>query len=241
MTNLAFPPQQLHPDEDEKLGQQITLLAGQINAANHRLLKLVAEFDRRKAWSAGGTVRSCAHWLNWKCGIAMVAAGMGAPDDDNFAIAIIQVVISVVGWVQTAITYAYLPELTDQELLLGEWTKNFTMLQFASMVLYLAVIIGSISVAGRGDDDLLTSQVAMSVAFAVNATILPVVWGKLFKRREPLHQLPDGRSLWTMGFIQLWNTSRHIAKNAGSKRASGASRDRRARMFALRTSPDYRL
>jgi hypothetical protein len=56
------------------LGQEITLLAGQINAANHRLLKLIARFDRRKAWSGGGTVRSCAHWLNWKCGIVLGAA-----------------------------------------------------------------------------------------------------------------------------------------------------------------------
>jgi hypothetical protein len=39
----------------------ITLLAGQINAANHRLLTLIAEFDQRKAWSGGGRVRSCAH------------------------------------------------------------------------------------------------------------------------------------------------------------------------------------
>ncbi len=74
MTNLAFPPRQCHLTEDEMLGQEITLLAGQINAANHRLLKLIAEFDLRKAWSGGGTVRSCAHWLNWKCGIALGAA-----------------------------------------------------------------------------------------------------------------------------------------------------------------------
>lgn len=74
MTNLAFPPQYASLDDDEMLGQEITLLAGQINAANHRLLKLIAEFDRRKAWSGGGTVRSCAHWLNWQCGIALGAA-----------------------------------------------------------------------------------------------------------------------------------------------------------------------
>ena len=67
-------PAKTHADNDEILGQQITLLAGQINAANHRLLQLIAEFDRRKAWSGGGTVRSCAHWLNWKCGIALGAA-----------------------------------------------------------------------------------------------------------------------------------------------------------------------
>ena len=74
MTNLAFPPQVACIDADEMLAREITLLAGQINAANHRLLKLIAEFERRKAWSGGGTVRSCAHWLNWKCGIALGAA-----------------------------------------------------------------------------------------------------------------------------------------------------------------------
>ena len=65
MTNLAvFPPHSLL-DEDEQLAEQITLLAGQVNAANYRLLKLIAAFDDRQGWSGGGTVRSCAHWLNW--------------------------------------------------------------------------------------------------------------------------------------------------------------------------------
>ena len=74
MNNLAVLPTPPALDDDEHLAAQITLLAGQINAANYRLLKLIAEFDTRKGWSGGGTVRSCAHWLNWQCGIAMGAA-----------------------------------------------------------------------------------------------------------------------------------------------------------------------
>ena len=89
MTNLAFPPIPARYDADERLGAQITLLAGQINAANHRLLKLIAEFDQRKAWSGGDTVRSCAHWLNWKCGIALVAARERAPIATTLALAAI--------------------------------------------------------------------------------------------------------------------------------------------------------
>jgi Domain of unknown function (DUF222)/HNH endonuclease len=57
----------------KELATQICTLAGHINAANHRFLVLVAEFDRRNGWSDGAT-QSCAHWLNWKCGIAMGAA-----------------------------------------------------------------------------------------------------------------------------------------------------------------------
>jgi hypothetical protein len=55
------------------LEAQITELAGHLNSANHRLLTLIAEFDRRKGWSESAT-QSCAHWLNWKCGIDIGAA-----------------------------------------------------------------------------------------------------------------------------------------------------------------------
>ena len=57
----------------DELAAEICTLAGHINAANHRWLMLIAEFDRRNGWSDGAT-QSCAHWLNWKCGIAMGAA-----------------------------------------------------------------------------------------------------------------------------------------------------------------------
>ena len=57
----------------DELATEIFTLAGHINAANHRFLTLIAEFDRRKGWSDSVT-QSCAHWLNWKCGIALGAA-----------------------------------------------------------------------------------------------------------------------------------------------------------------------
>ena len=56
-----------------ELEAQITELAGHLNAANHRWLMLIAEFDRREGW-ADGSSPSCAHWLGWKCGIDLGAA-----------------------------------------------------------------------------------------------------------------------------------------------------------------------
>ena len=56
-----------------ELRAQITELAGHLNAAQHRWLVLIAEFDRRHGWSDGAT-QSCAHWLNWQCGLDMGAA-----------------------------------------------------------------------------------------------------------------------------------------------------------------------
>jgi hypothetical protein len=45
-----------------------------MNVGSHSLLTLIAEFDLLKGWNVDGTVRSCAHWLNWQCGIALGAA-----------------------------------------------------------------------------------------------------------------------------------------------------------------------
>ena len=56
------------------LGHQIIELAGHLNAAHYRFLTLIAEWDRRKGWGGDGATQSCAHWLNWKCGIDMGAA-----------------------------------------------------------------------------------------------------------------------------------------------------------------------
>jgi hypothetical protein len=57
----------------QELAAQITELAGQLNAANFRWLTLIAEFDRRRGWS-DGKLPSCAHWLNFKCGLNLGAA-----------------------------------------------------------------------------------------------------------------------------------------------------------------------
>ena len=57
----------------QTLEDQITELAAHISAATWRLLTLIREYDLCSGWNGGGT-KSCAHWLNWKCGIALGAA-----------------------------------------------------------------------------------------------------------------------------------------------------------------------
>ena len=55
------------------LEEEITTLNASISVATSRLLMLIAELDRRGTWQQYG-VLSCAHWLNWKCGIDIGAA-----------------------------------------------------------------------------------------------------------------------------------------------------------------------
>src|ERR1700685_2380305 len=65
-----------HPVDSLSLAEleaEITELAGHLNAANYRWLVLIAEFDRRDGW-VDGALHSCAHWLNFKCGLDLGAA-----------------------------------------------------------------------------------------------------------------------------------------------------------------------
>src|SRR5919106_5126658 len=50
------------PDAIEDLGDEIATLSAHISAATHRLLVLVAEFDRVRGWELAG-YSNCALWL----------------------------------------------------------------------------------------------------------------------------------------------------------------------------------
>jgi hypothetical protein len=67
-------PVELHPTRNiERLADEITELSAHIHAATYRLLTLIREFDDREGWEGPG-LKSCAHWLNWKCGLNLGAA-----------------------------------------------------------------------------------------------------------------------------------------------------------------------
>lgn len=57
----------------ERLENGITELSAHIYAATYRLLELIREYDECEGWAEPG-LRSCAHWLNWKCSISIGAA-----------------------------------------------------------------------------------------------------------------------------------------------------------------------
>ncbi len=58
---------------DDVLEREIRSLAGQLAAASYAWLGMIAEFDRRSAWSGWG-LKSCAHWLAWSCSLSPAAA-----------------------------------------------------------------------------------------------------------------------------------------------------------------------
>jgi hypothetical protein len=52
----------------EELGQEIAELAVHLDAATHRLLECIRQFDTECGWEPQGAV-SCAHWLSWRIGL----------------------------------------------------------------------------------------------------------------------------------------------------------------------------
>ena len=58
-------------DEAERLGNDIAELSARIQAATYELLVMIRAFDEREGWSG---FKSCAHWLNWRTGLALGAA-----------------------------------------------------------------------------------------------------------------------------------------------------------------------
>ncbi len=63
-------PSSKEDDELRKLGERIAELAARINSAEARMMKLIAEFDRRGGWKDGG-FSSCAEWLAWRLGMTI--------------------------------------------------------------------------------------------------------------------------------------------------------------------------
>ena len=56
----------------DQLAEEIAELSAHIDAATWRLLKAIAEFDRREGWEGG--FLSCAHWLSLHIGMDLVTA-----------------------------------------------------------------------------------------------------------------------------------------------------------------------
>ena len=72
LTSLSTTPA-LAALSDDELADGICTWAGRVAAGEAELLRWIAEFDRRSAWSGTG-ITSCAHWLAWSCSMSPATA-----------------------------------------------------------------------------------------------------------------------------------------------------------------------
>ena len=59
--------------DTDRLGDEIAELAAHLDAATHRLLTLIRQFDEAGGWADQGAL-TCAHWLSWRIGLELGAA-----------------------------------------------------------------------------------------------------------------------------------------------------------------------
>ena len=57
----------------EELGLEIASLSAYLDAATHRLLTCIRQFDEQCGWGVQGAL-SCAHWLSWRVGLDAATA-----------------------------------------------------------------------------------------------------------------------------------------------------------------------
>jgi hypothetical protein len=70
-----FPRAGYYPDHErvielDRMADGITELVAHLDASTFQLLELICEFDINEGWEGPG-IKSCAHWLNWKCGMSL--------------------------------------------------------------------------------------------------------------------------------------------------------------------------
>ena len=124
-------------------------------------------------------------------------------------VAILQVFVAFIGWGQTLLAYAYLPELSTDENVLNRYIASFTMVQYGSMVLFLLCVVGVSFAAGIFDNDIAVARLGSSLSFVLTSACLGHAWLH-FGLRPAARVLPEHASMWTEGFKQLGRTSRRV-------------------------------
>ncbi|CAB9517833.1 Major facilitator superfamily [Seminavis robusta] len=130
-----------------------------------------------------------------------------------FVVSIVIMVNLVISMAQGMLFNAYLPELTDNEDRLNEFSRTFTILSFSSIVLFLGIVMGIGAGLGITGDSVAVARLSAIVAFCFSSVLFYASWGLLFQERPAAHELPQGQWLLSAGFRQVYRTTIKIQKH----------------------------
>ena len=147
-------------------------------------------------------------WAAVAMGVIQVAQ-IGTLPGTWFIMAILQALAGFLYQLEYLATIAYYPDLsrTIGQAKMTVYSSKFTLIQFLAQCLFL-LIVGAIS-AGAGLDNIVTAQMSQAIN-VVWITIFFYYGWKLLPSAPARHVLPEGKSLWTIGFQQNWNTAKSI-------------------------------
>lgn len=131
-----------------------------------------------------------------------------------FVVACLQVVSVVLFHMHITTTLAYTSELsTDQ-------TEQTAYNTYYVVVLYLAtlVFLAFVTALSFGFDqgDVGTARISQVTTSSVSGIIFYIAWKYFFRDRPALNVIPDGQTVWTVGFYKVSNTFGRIARDLPS-------------------------
>mmetsp|Transcript_62987 Transcript_62987/g.186036 ORF Transcript_62987/g.186036 Transcript_62987/m.186036 type:complete len:537 (-) Transcript_62987:375-1985(-) len=130
-----------------------------------------------------------------------------------FAMGILVLFVAFAGWIHTCISFAYLPEVTDDEDEMMRFTASFTIVQYISTVGYILAMVGILYVLGLTDDSIASNRIAQIVSFTFTSCVFCFAWTNLFRERPAFQKVPEGSTVLTAGFKNVYLTSKRIYKD----------------------------
>eukprot|EP00591_Stephanopyxis_turris_P011176 CAMPEP_0195517902 /NCGR_PEP_ID=MMETSP0794_2-20130614/11810_1 /TAXON_ID=515487 /ORGANISM="Stephanopyxis turris, Strain CCMP 815" /LENGTH=632 /DNA_ID=CAMNT_0040646779 /DNA_START=140 /DNA_END=2038 /DNA_ORIENTATION=+ len=129
-----------------------------------------------------------------------------------FFMVLLQVVVAVTYCVHANVTFAYLPELTKAKDKMLRYYGSFTVAQFGSTLLFLALMVVLTTLLQITDDVLNSARLSQMVVFIVCLVFFGYSWIMLFEDRPASQTVPEGSSLLTAGFKKIFATTCEIRK-----------------------------
>ena len=145
--------------------------------------------------------------------IAISAGQISISESNWLVILILEAIGGFTLLVHTTGVFAYLPDLTTDELDLTHYTSRFNIRQYAAQMCYVGILIIVGGIRGVGNSlsgSIDSARVALILAIAFAAPLFAYAWIFLFRKRSALSQVPEGLNLLTSGFIQVGRTCKRI-------------------------------
>ncbi|CAB9526856.1 Major facilitator superfamily [Seminavis robusta] len=103
--------------------------------------------------------------------------------------------------------HAYLPDLTDSEEELNDFTKTFTAVPGGFIIVFIIAVIGASVAFDVAGEEGPTARIAALFGVIVVAISLFISWGFLLKERPSLNALEEGQWRLTAGFKKIYLTA----------------------------------
>ena len=127
-----------------------------------------------------------------------------------FPLAICLLLMAIAGVTLTLCLHSYLPELTDQEEELNDLTKAFVAVPGGAVIVFIILVLAITTGLGLNGDEGATAQIAAILGVVCIGSALFLAWGVLLQDRPAAHTLPEGQSMVTAGFKQIYQTTKKL-------------------------------